>query len=546
MRQFSSRNGKFRSSSTSSPSLSLLSQDNSSPSAAPSEQLFAQNLKLKKQVDDLKKQLSDVSLQCEKIKVDSAKEVAKWQHKLGQSPSKTGSPNLEKKNKEDSLLIAELKHRILLLEREVKLQRLSKGVPISRSSTPTSQASSQKNNGRNPDSNRRAMSARMSTRESAKKRSFSNSPASVTSNRSRTSARSGSPLVSTSTRPVQKPPKPNPNPSHANTSPWSYNSHSHDSEDNRFPSSRISAHYNPSSSSLGGRFDPTAYQSRRREQLLSTSQSPKRRGDRYSSPIDSGYSSANSQVSGDHTPLHVRSMLRFQTSKRSRGSRLSDFSSETLKGSSKGKQQLKSSKQRKIAETAPVKRELFDDNDNEVLEKRKKKQLSVPERVNKDKASLIGEVSRRLEPETKHQLPRNGDHSREDHSFVRIQNENHVNYSTINSVKPSNSSLLKNRIASTGYQFEEKANLIRKSIDEDRLPLSRPAAKSLTIPGLSTKTIAFTADSRDFDAELEAITRTESNNELNQRIDALNAYLENARYVPTMFDVILTFTDSFD
>jgi hypothetical protein len=224
----------------------------------------------------------------------------------------------------------------------------------------------------------------------------------------------------------------------------------------------------------------------------------------------------------------------FQTSKQSRGSRISDFSSEPLKGSSKGKQQQKSTKQRKIAETVPVKRELFDDNDNEVLEKRKKKQLSVLEKANKGKASLIGEVSRRLELETKHQLAKNGDNSLEDHSFGRIQNENHVNYSTINSVKPVNSSLLKNRIASssTGYQFEEKANLIRKSIDEDRLPLSRPAAKTVTVPGLSTKTKALTAD---FDAELEAITRSESNNELNQRIDALNAYLENARYVPTMF-----------
>jgi hypothetical protein len=300
-------------------------------------ELFSQNQKLKKQINDLKKQLHDLSLSMEKTKIDSAKEVTKWQQKIGSSSSSkslysspaaaiTLSPlsaiSLEERsnlNKSDAQLIVALKKRLILLERELKIERLSKGIP-SNSRTPgnsknrppssSSSSSSVASSVRTgtppprPTSNRRASSVSASTRETIQ-RTKSASPSGFERSNSNRSQR----FLGDNARP--------PLPSNVSrdrrySSPKTrsldeidnHSSSSHRSVGNSSSSSvRNSTKIVNPSSSMGKRFDPTAYHQTKQKKFFDTSSnrqslSPlsQTSNRRFDSPLESGYSSSNSHV----------------------------------------------------------------------------------------------------------------------------------------------------------------------------------------------------------------------------------------------------------
>jgi hypothetical protein len=366
LRQSSSRNGKQQIQNTSFSSSSSRALVTSSPGDNNQEGaiLTQQNHKLKKQLEDTKKQLTDLSFQLERVKVDSAKEIAKWQQKIGSTASSAGrgvmtpsasplsmhSSASPKGTASDAHLIIDLKRRLVAMERELKMERLMKGQPTShrsdsrssnRSVTPSSQQ------------DRRALSASRSTRESA--------------SRSRPNMRSSSasPL---SQRPLppqsqsSKPPRPTSttrnHPPTATTTVVASNrrfsspqkSRSLDENDSRSHLHQVS------SSSLGKRFDPTAYQEGKRQQqldkIMRTPSNNNNSSRRYDSPLDSGYSSANSN-----------------DSKRSKRSQFSESSGNSKKSNnSKGKKTKKSShKNKKVNNNATMK--VFDD-ENDFISRR--------------------------------------------------------------------------------------------------------------------------------------------------------------------------------
>jgi hypothetical protein len=465
---------------------------------APDANLTHHNQKLKKQVDELKKQLHDLSFQLEKVKVDSAKEVAKWQQKIGvkssPSPSTRGTkiPNSHEKDSTDSLVIIDLKKRLVTLERELRLERLSKGVPT-RSSPQSSRTASP--------STRRANSASLSTRES-----------------SRRSARSSSPQIKSQNRQATKPPLPHATENYRHPSPKSRSlDHYEREKDSSSARALRDSNFHPSSS-LGRRFDPTAYQDMKAKRKENQIRTPPRR---FDSP-DSGYSSANSQ-----------------SSRNSNRSRISDSS----RSSKNGKKKSKSSKTSRGPEENHVKKNIASEFGKSISSK-------FGERA-KEPAPESG-FGREERPQKKeggggliNQISKSLDKARSIHE----RNENSVNYgeeerslsrrtldAEIRGGKRSitnHMGLKESKGSGTGNRFRDSNLTEPKDTKHDSLMDSWDTTTSLTTqifrkhPEKSSEPNA--KQDSDSVQEIEEFGTNVNNDELNKRINAISSYLDNLR-----------------
>jgi hypothetical protein len=367
LRQSSSRNGKQQPQNSSFSSSSSRALVTSSPGDNNQEGaiLTQQNHKLKKQLEDTKKQLTDLSFQLERVKVDSAKEIAKWQQKIGSTAGSSAGRGVmtpsasplsmhsasPKGTASDAHLIIDLKRRLVAMERELKMERLMKGQPTSHNHRSDSRASSRSVT---PSSqqDRRALSASRSTRETASRsrsnmRSSSASPLSQRPLPQQTQTQSSKPPRPTSTTRNHPPTAVSAN--RRFSSPQK--SRSLDENDSRSHLQQVS------SSSLGKRFDPTAYQEGKRQQqldkIMRTPSNNNNSSRRYDSPLDSGYSSANSN-----------------DSKRSKRSQYSESSGNSKKSNnSQGKKKTKKSSHKNKKATNSATMKVFDD-ENDFISRR--------------------------------------------------------------------------------------------------------------------------------------------------------------------------------
>jgi hypothetical protein len=322
IRQFSSRSKL-----SSSPSSTVNGEGKEANCNGHNIELFSQNQKLKKQINELKRQLNDLSLTMEKAKVDSAKEVAKWQQKIGSSSnSRSSSPaaatlsplsaiSMEERSNShipDAQLIVALKKRLMLLERELKIERLNKGIPSnSRASSngknrPSSSSVTSSVPAPRASSNRRASSVSASTRETLQ-RTKSASPSLFDRG---TMASSHKRSVNDNARP------PLPSNLSRDRRYASPKTRSLDEMDNRSSSTQRSnsngsassvrnrSQMIPPSASTGKRFDPTAYHQTKQKKFFDNSSSHRQSvsplsqtsNKRFGSPSETGYTSSNSQV----------------------------------------------------------------------------------------------------------------------------------------------------------------------------------------------------------------------------------------------------------
>lgn len=227
--------------------------------------------KLRRQNQDLRRQLSDSATLVEKLKAEHARELSKWKARLGGvSLVDAVTARDQDRRKAEEQVITELKRRIVHLERELKLERMSRGRPAAASSPLGS-----------------ARTAASASLQGTVRRTPSSSSSAVR----------GSRIVSRS---------PSPRPSSGPTTKGSRAT---------TPTAQrgFSAGHGSPSSSLGGRFDPTAYHRSRQSPQESTSRpsrysspyaqeqrsSSRRRGvsGRYDDTPESGYSSAGSRDS---------------------------------------------------------------------------------------------------------------------------------------------------------------------------------------------------------------------------------------------------------
>ena len=256
----------------------------------------AANSKLKKQVESLKRELQELSLAHEKLRTEAAREVSRWKLKIGSvNPSHVDSAVPTAAT--DSMMlpkgvVADLKRRVLVLEQELRSERLKSTI-----------------------SGARMHPAAISTRASA---SYF-SPGHI----SRYTGRDREGGVSSVTRPTHSWASRSISADTAlrmrsrgtsgvvqqrlTASTWG-NPHGSASPKQAVGSRRASPRV-PSSSLGGSRFDPTAYQRQKQQLKELQSMSSKAWGvgvshsrdkHRYRSPNglrhESGYSSANSQV----------------------------------------------------------------------------------------------------------------------------------------------------------------------------------------------------------------------------------------------------------
>lgn len=257
------------------------------------------NSKLKKQVESLKRELQELSLAHEKLRTEAAREVSRWKLKIGSvNPSLFDSA--VSTTATDSMMlpkgvVADLKRRVLVLEQELRSERLKSiqsisGARMHPASISTRASASYFSPGhisRHTGRDREGSSSVTRPTHSWASRSIS----ADTALRMRSRGTSGV---------VQQ---------RLTASTWG-NPHGSASPKQAVGSRRASPRV-PSSSSLGGsRFDPTAYQ-RQKQQLKELQSmaskawgvgvSHSRDKHRYRSPNglrhESGYSSANSQVS---------------------------------------------------------------------------------------------------------------------------------------------------------------------------------------------------------------------------------------------------------
>jgi len=260
--------------------------NNSSFSNGPisTEGVGASNSKLKKQVESLKKELQEMSLAHEKLRTEAAREVSRWKLKIGSvNPSHTDSAL-------DSIpsgVVFDLKRRVVVLEQELRSERLKRtigGVRNHPSATNTrASASNYSSPGNLSRNNSRDRGGSSVTRPTNSWASRSISADTVLWRRSHGT----SDVVQRPTASIWKYP-------HGGTSP-------------KHAGSRRTSISPVVSSSLGGRFDPTAYH---RQKQLKELQPPISKAwgagvsngkHRYQSPTpglhhESGYTSANSQV----------------------------------------------------------------------------------------------------------------------------------------------------------------------------------------------------------------------------------------------------------
>ena len=298
------------------------------------------NVKLRKQIEVLKKELQDISQSYEQLRTESAREIARWKLKItGNTSSNTASPSnysigsdhsqsSNNNMRSQSILIAELRQKNTALEKELRYERLHRGA----NATPTRGWSSSTNThsrsgiadrynttrSMSADTMRRSTSA--TTRSGATRQGWNTSTTERERNLSRgnTNSRTGSRTGSRSTTPTTmtgRSASPVVGPNTTNTTRYRTREASPPlrprgtgrTPDSQYPTPTSGRRSSPAlSTSLGGRFDPTAYQQDRAQRLqqaknsrawgAGSGSSPARYRSHSPGPGDSGYSSANSQV----------------------------------------------------------------------------------------------------------------------------------------------------------------------------------------------------------------------------------------------------------
>lgn len=264
------------------------------------------NSKLKKQIESLKKELQELSLAHERLRTEAAREVSRWKLKIGSVnpshvdsiavPTAIDSMTMMTTMLPKGTVLADLKSRVLVLEQELRSERLKSTISGARMH-PTAT------------STRRAHASNFSpghlSRHTGRDRGGSST---VTVTRPTHSWVSRSMSADTALR--MRSPRGTSDlvPQRLPASTWSH-PHGSASPKHTAGSRRASPRVPSSSSSLGGsRFDPTAYQ-RQKQQLkdlqsmtskawgVGVSRSDKHRHRSPNGPRhESGYSSANSQV----------------------------------------------------------------------------------------------------------------------------------------------------------------------------------------------------------------------------------------------------------
>lgn len=260
--------------------------------------LAAANRKLRRQVEDLKKELTISAEEIEKTKRECAKEVMKWKKKISGKNNSDFDEIQKSRSRQESEMVVDLRKTILSLERELKLERLNKGLPSSRTGSSSrlstadwnSSIAVQSFSARNA-SSRRASSASLSTRETQsrnQKNNRSRSMSPLERNPELHKSRNSTVAIITSRNAKNYVPARRETPPRRSTQGKDYS-----------PSQQFSP---SSSSSLGKRFDPTAYNLAKETRSRSTTKawgagsSTLNSKHRYESPSESGYSSSNSQV----------------------------------------------------------------------------------------------------------------------------------------------------------------------------------------------------------------------------------------------------------
>lgn len=98
-------------------------------------ELARDNMKLRKQNEEFKKQMKENTVYIEKLKAEHAREITRWKSRLGGvSLVDAVSDRDRERRRAEEQVIAELKRRIMGLERELKTERLSRGRPSSTTS----------------------------------------------------------------------------------------------------------------------------------------------------------------------------------------------------------------------------------------------------------------------------------------------------------------------------------------------------------------------------------------------------------------------------
>jgi len=284
------------------------------------------NTKLKAQVESLKRELQESSVAFEKLRTESAREIARWKLKIGGTSSAHDSPASTRGANSPggdggSALVSELRRQLLATQKELKFERLSRGTSSS-SSKPWSRSPEVPSYGSTGRSTYNRSYSADRARPSSTGRVTSTSPTTGRairdhrddsarhkySNPRDYNSRSGSGIAGRSASPnLTRPTSNSRNPRDREVSPsLRGRGNTPTATHNTFSSSARRGSPSAVSSSLGARFDPTEYQRAKAQQQHSarpawgagatTTPSPNRY--RYSSPSrgESGYASANSQV----------------------------------------------------------------------------------------------------------------------------------------------------------------------------------------------------------------------------------------------------------
>lgn len=284
------------------------------------------NAKLRAQVESLKRELQESSVAFEKLRTESAREIARWKLKIGGTTSAHESPASTRSASSPggdggSALVSELRRQLLATQKELKFERLSRGTsstakPWSRSP----EVPSWNNTGRStfnrsysadrarPTSTGRLTSTSPTTGRAVPSPRGDPLRQKYSSSRDN-NARSGSGIAGRSASPnLTRPTSNSRNPRDREISPSvrARGNNTGTATHNTFSNSARRGSPSAVSSSLGARFDPTEYQRAKAQQQHSArpawgagaTSTPSPNRHRYSSPArgESGYASAGSQV----------------------------------------------------------------------------------------------------------------------------------------------------------------------------------------------------------------------------------------------------------
>lgn len=266
-------------------------------------EISATNAKLRRENEQLQKQLQEAAQLLDAERTRARKEIAKWQEKIG-GPASTSPSRFAAAAHQAQ--VSELRRTVAELEKQLRYERLHRGAnanPNSGWSPSTRRAVAQSDAGWQR--TRSTSSGRGGSAEPRRSTSSSGRPASasdgVVGRSAGIAGRSVSPIVRPSSAPRSR--EVTPSARQRSSEYGGYGGYTPGSGSRR--SSPALA------TSLGGRFDPTAYQQDRALRLQNAQRnrawgagataSPASGGSRhrYSSPHggESGYTSANSQVS---------------------------------------------------------------------------------------------------------------------------------------------------------------------------------------------------------------------------------------------------------